>query len=1175
MKYPILLCATALLPVCAFAQVARPAPETAPVKPVATAVAPSSKPEEVIELSPFTVNAGEESGYYAEKGLSSGRLGVDLKDSAANVNVFTKELALDLGAIDLGSLLEFSNSTQLDQADFTGSLIDAVLGEGTGRANISGRARGLPTIRLVDYEVVDWEIDTYNIDRTDVYLGTDAILFGNGSSGGTFNFTRDLATLRRNRTVLSYNVGSYGRRRAIFDSNYVIVPNKLALRVSLLDYSTEGRRMWDYADRRASSLAATFRPHRNTTFRVSYDSGQNQRHQPLVNNLPENRVSQWLASTAPDKFLSPTQSTFTGSPVQATINANLILAGLEQVQINGGRIFQDPATGLLPTLPTGASSSIGTYFFGSPRAPGVTPFITGVGALSPTTPATTNPTRLTYFRPRAAGTIVGTTDGTFTGAGGVVIGTQVLPTSIFDYDNISYAGPDSRYQQDYQDFRINFEQQLAKDLHFRTYLRRSHSDQNSQFIRRNGINPAVYVDPYSAGPNDPYTGMYHSYVQWRQQTAEDKRRAWVSNLAWRKDLGPYFGKHNLSLGYDERRDESEILTYNERVYTPSLDGTGVYSVVLARVNYFDPKDNTTHNAGKVSPIAPFTLTDQFTGLTAQGRVGFLPQGTGDAPGSRHVLTDRTSKIFSLQSFWLNDRVITSYGVREDSTKSVTRLPTYYPAGSPVPPYNGLAFSTLDYNGYAEPDPLTGRFSSNYRATAWSVVAHLDKAKNYSVFYNNSGNSSDPIAQRILPDSVAPTSASKTTSEEYGVRLSFLDGKIETRFSRYEALQSNNYLSGFQVNGGFWARFTRAGGANFANPAQAPLRIFIENPDGTVSAETYSAVANGSATFALDQWLNLISANNLITPAEKATYERVLGISPDFFNANEKNTGVQAVEDNGGSDGYEAHITLKPTKNIDVILNYSYVNFGSRDTAGDASEWLDTFYDQVTRLPASVLDARFDTDTLRPTRPGPFNAAGVQTNIPLTPFDNNITVSEGRPATGYTNRVVFAGTYETLRQALDELIQERSAGYGNRKHNFNVTTRYTFREGKLKGLSLGAGYTYRSDSVIATLRLPENGTIVSRTVRGDSLWNSRAFFNYRFAPKLFGKKHNITLAAQIENLLQNKLERVPLRLKTTIITNRTIGGTTRTLTRDINGDIIPTNFSYRLPREYNFTATLEF
>ena len=1111
------------------------------------AAVPVAKPGETIELSPFNVNAGEESGYYASKGLSSGRLGVDLKDSAANVNVFTKDLAFDLGAIDLGNLLEFSASTQLDQADFTGSTIDPVLGEGAGRANISGRARGLPTIRLVDYEVADWEIDNYNVDRTDIFLGTDAILFGNGSSGGTINSSRDTANPYRNRTVISYNVGSHGRSRATFDSNYVVLPNRLALRVGFVDYHTDGRRMWDYADRRAASLAATFRLRSGTTFRASFDTGRNRRHQPMINNLPENRSSQWLNSTDPNKVVAPALATF---PTGA---AGLIAAGLEQALINGGRIFEDPATGAVSTVP------IGTYYIGSPRTAGVSPFLNGVGAPSPN--GTVNPTRVAFFRPRSAGSVLGT---------GASVSTEVLPISIFDYDNISYAGPDSRYEQEYGDFRINFEQRLAKNLYFRTYFRRSNSEQNSQFIRRNGINPAIYVDPYSTGAGDPYTGRHFSIAQWRQQTADDQRQAWVNNLAWAPNFGSYLGNHRLSLGYDRRRDESTIRTYNERVYTPSRDGTGVYSVVLARVNYFDPKDNTTHHAGGLAPIAPFTLTDPVTGASAPARLGFLPQGTGDAPGSRWQIVDRDSKIFSLQSYWLKDRVITSYGIREDSTKTVTRLPTYYPAGSPVPPYNGLAFSTLDYNGYLDPDPLSGRLSSKFRATAWSVVAHVDKAKNFSVFYNNSGNSSDPITNRILPDSASPTVASKTTSKEYGVRASLLEDKISLRLSRFDATQSENYIGSFQVSGGFWYRFTRGGGSIYNNPAQAPLRIFLENPDGTTSAETYNSVQNGGSVHALDQWLNLASAHNLVTPAQKTAYERVLGIKPDFFDAKEKNTGPTAFLDNGGSNGYEAHVTLKPTRNLDVILNYSYVDFGSKDTASDASEWLDTFYDQVTKLPASVLNAPYDLTTPRPTRPGP-NGTIAQ----LTPFDNTAGISDGRPATGYSNGTVFAATYDTLRQFLDEIIQERSAGYGNRKHNFNVTTRYSFREGALKGLSLGGGYTWRSDAVIATLRLPERGNIVSRSLRGDSLWNSRAFFSYRFAPKFLGQKRTIWLSAQIENLLQSKLERVPLRLRTTVATDRAAGGTTRQLSRDIRGNLIPTNFSYRLPRAYNFTASFEF
>ncbi|MEY2881332.1 MAG: hypothetical protein RLZZ15_3712, partial [Verrucomicrobiota bacterium] len=297
-----LVSAFVLLAVTASAQTLAPAtpPPDAAKKTPTTAALTTAGATDPLVLSPFEV-VSEETGYYTQRGLSSGRLGVDLKDSAANVNVFTKELAADLGAIDLGNLLEFSNSTQLDQADFTGSTIDPVVGEGAGRANISGRARGLPTIRLVDYEVADWEIDNYNVDRTDIFLGTDAILFGNGSSGGTINSSRDSANFRRNRTIISYNLGSNGRNRAVFDSNTVLIPKKLALRVGLVKYHTDGRRMWDYADRKAGSLAATFQATKTTTFRASFDTGNNHRHQPMINNLPENRASQWLNSKDANK----------------------------------------------------------------------------------------------------------------------------------------------------------------------------------------------------------------------------------------------------------------------------------------------------------------------------------------------------------------------------------------------------------------------------------------------------------------------------------------------------------------------------------------------------------------------------------------------------------------------------------------------------------------------------------------------------------------------------------------------------------------------------------------------------------------------------------------------------------------------------------------------------------
>ena len=62
--------------------------------------------EEVFELSPFTIDASQDSGYYASQTMAGGRLSGSLKDTGAAVQVITKEFMEDLGATGIEELLQ-------------------------------------------------------------------------------------------------------------------------------------------------------------------------------------------------------------------------------------------------------------------------------------------------------------------------------------------------------------------------------------------------------------------------------------------------------------------------------------------------------------------------------------------------------------------------------------------------------------------------------------------------------------------------------------------------------------------------------------------------------------------------------------------------------------------------------------------------------------------------------------------------------------------------------------------------------------------------------------------------------------------------------------------------------------------------------------------------------------
>jgi outer membrane receptor protein involved in Fe transport len=94
---------------------------------VTLAIAPSSAiaqedDEEVYDLSPFTVDATEDSGYVATATLAGTRVRTDLKDLGAAISVYTQEFMEDTAATDAATLLSYTSNTEVGgfQGNFSG-----------------------------------------------------------------------------------------------------------------------------------------------------------------------------------------------------------------------------------------------------------------------------------------------------------------------------------------------------------------------------------------------------------------------------------------------------------------------------------------------------------------------------------------------------------------------------------------------------------------------------------------------------------------------------------------------------------------------------------------------------------------------------------------------------------------------------------------------------------------------------------------------------------------------------------------------------------------------------------------------------------------------------------------------------------------------------------------------
>jgi len=182
--------------------------------------APEQTTDEIVRLSPFAVQESADIGRYQAVEASSGsRIRMDLMDSTQSISVVTNEFMQDIGTGRLmdavkyvAGVSESNNPSALDRMNVRGFM-------NVGGATLDG------------FNQFNWtNQDPIIVERIEVVKGPNAILAPQGLPGGVVNnVTRK--PLFTNKGYVSYQVGRYESNRAEVDANYVVRPDKLAVRV--------------------------------------------------------------------------------------------------------------------------------------------------------------------------------------------------------------------------------------------------------------------------------------------------------------------------------------------------------------------------------------------------------------------------------------------------------------------------------------------------------------------------------------------------------------------------------------------------------------------------------------------------------------------------------------------------------------------------------------------------------------------------------------------------------------------------------------------------------------------------------------------------------------------------------------------------------------------------------
>lgn len=317
-----------LLAVTGFSQAAPSPAETtaakAAEKPAVKVESLEPKDDEVIELSPFTVNSSADVGYQATSTLAGTRLNTDIKDIGAAVSIYTKEFLEDINVTKLEDILTYTASTEAGGTggNYSGISSGENASETRDDPSSVNRVRALAAAtRTRDFFPTDIPTDTYSYDNLTINRGPNAILAGVGNAGGIIDSGMRKANFKDSYRFTS-RFSSYGSHREELHLNKVIIPNKLALRVALLNEEEKYRQNPAYSNDQRFYTAMQYRVIEGKrgswlgrgTFRANFEQGKIEGIPP-DNITPTSYLDNWFLPSSRTTYDAATGITTAGVEV--------------------------------------------------------------------------------------------------------------------------------------------------------------------------------------------------------------------------------------------------------------------------------------------------------------------------------------------------------------------------------------------------------------------------------------------------------------------------------------------------------------------------------------------------------------------------------------------------------------------------------------------------------------------------------------------------------------------------------------------------------------------------------------------------------------------------------------------------------------------------------------------
>ncbi len=725
-----------LMPALLFAQALPPAPP-----------ARASTNEAPVELSPFVISSSSETGWIATETLAGSRLRTDFKDVPNQIETLTKDFMQDLGLTSLDQALIYTANVE-NSSDF----IPATPGSQVSDPGSGGRVRGIGSGTLTrNFFKVQTPTDNFNIERATVASGPNAILFGLGSPAGILDASPARA-LMRNRYGFELTYDSEYSKRATFDANVMVVPQKLALRLmglSKREY-TEKTPNLDRDERLYG--AVTFKPFKPTTLVFQYEKDSRNWNR-AGRSTPTDQFSPWLIA---DRVAG------SGYTTAKPIYDNSSLTGIAT-----NRIFTQ--AGNTPVVIQGGSVATRSWNQSvTVRSPGSLPGI----------------------------------DPTFDA--GVIF--TVLDPKLFPFD-VNIVGNARTSQLGGTTKTIILEQKLTDTLFLEIAANRenaiNHKLSGGASAGSSNFSLDVDANRFIPGTTTPNPNVGQLYYQGgASNTIENHDRDdWRVTLSYELDLArklggtgggwkKWLGRHRFSGLYTgSKSDDLSQQGFDRRI----LDDPVIPGVTLQAKTVSGWANNATRQPQFrhyfTNPYEPTQAAISMTGdasLTdANGRPYTLylydtpfraPDGKrlGGGQVASGSLNKSVAQIFAWQGFFLpdrerRDRLVLTYGYRKDTAKSAN-----LDAASTTADFSGL-FPVLWDTRYAAYGPTQTGINRNIgivaRPLKWFTAFH-----NQSTTFDLNIGRYDPFGNDIP--------GAGGDGRDYGIRFDLFGDKLTLRLNKY-------------------------------------------------------------------------------------------------------------------------------------------------------------------------------------------------------------------------------------------------------------------------------------------------------------------------------------------------------------------------------------------------------